>query len=311
MKSVMLEALENRALMSLVIDLRVAGAADGGKDVTVATVGQTIQLEAWGVVTGSNDVITDDGLTSAFGSFLSSLGGAVLGDLAVTELTPPYDSIATSAGKIQDLDGDGDLDVGSNEPPDAVSDYYFGRSRPITMGSDPAPGGGAQFKLADLTFTVSQLDTAGGSIALNFRPRPGSLRGIWMEDGVGMHSGIGTFAAGAPVVVTVQPPPTATIGGTVFIDQNGNGKLQKKDGPAVGFLVFDDVNGNGIHDADEASALTDAEGNFTLVLAPGTHTIGVVPQADYEPSKHLPTFYTITVEADEEVNDLLFGQEPI
>src|SRR5688572_20856130 len=145
MHHAMLETLENRTLMSLVVDLRVAGAADGDKDVTVTHVGQTIQLEAWGVVTGSNDVITDDGLQSAMGSFLSSAGGAVLGDLSATRVAP-FNALGSQEGRIQDLDGDGDLDVGSN---DFGPDFFNARSSSMQQGSDPGPTGAAQFKLAD------------------------------------------------------------------------------------------------------------------------------------------------------------------
>ena len=303
----MLETLESRRLMSLVVDLRAAGAADGDKAVTVTHVGQTIQLEAWGVVTGNNDVITDDRLQILIGSFLSSAGGAVFGDLAVTAHTPPFTGLGTADGKIQDLDGDGDSDVGSN---DFSPDYFVARSTTMTPGSEPAPGGtGAQFKLADLTFTVTGFASAGvsGTTELNFRPRPGSLRAVWMEDETPYHSGNNTFAAGTPIVLTVR---TATISGSVFLDQDGNGK-QKKGPDAVGWLVFDDLDGDGIHDADEASALTDADGNFTLTVAPGTHTIRVVPQDGYQPSRRLPSSYTITLASGDSVAGTLFGQQPI
>ena len=309
MKNAMFEALEMRALMSLVVDLRVAGGGDA-KEVAVTHVGQQVQLEAWGVVTGVNDV-TDEAMQSAMGSFLSSAGGAALGDLSVTRVAP-FNYLGSQPGRVQDLDADGDLDIGGANTTNA-GDYYNARAQFMQFTGEPLPDGqpGGQFKLADVTFTVTQLLSTTATTEVNFQPRPNSLPGfhaIWREDDTPKNPRTGTYAAGTPVLLTVTP---ATISGSVFIDENGNGIRQEDDKGAAGWLVFDDVDGDGVHDLNEASALTDADGIFSLDVVPGTHTIRIAQQAGYEPSKRLPTSYTFTVAALDEAGGAVFGQEPI
>ena len=90
----------------------------------------------------------------------------------------------------------------------------------------------------------------------------------------------------------------------------GNGKFLQASG-AAGWLVFDDRDGDGVHDANETSALTDVDGNFSLSVAPGTHTIRLVRQDHYVPSRRLRTSYTITVISADEIGGAMFGQRPI
>src|SRR5947207_215817 len=70
-----------------------------------------------------------------------------------------------------------DLDAGG---------FFVARASPAATNGPPAPGGGAQFKLADVSFVVTSL-LGGPSTQINFRPRaslPGSAVGAWFEDGV-------------------------------------------------------------------------------------------------------------------------------
>src|SRR6266487_3030292 len=107
-----IETLENRQLLSVTVDVRVAG---GGKNAAVTQVGQVVKLEAWAVVKGANSSPSDEGVQDILGSFLSSNfgGGAANGTLKVTR-TDPFIGSGSADGAQTDLDGDGDLDVGSN-----------------------------------------------------------------------------------------------------------------------------------------------------------------------------------------------------
>src|SRR5688572_15034407 len=99
------DALEDRRLLSATIDVRVAG---GGKTAIVESVGDVVELEVWGIVTGSNETGIDDDLRIAVGSFLSS-GNGVKGTLSARRIAP-FNAPQSSNGIQRDLDKDGDLD---------------------------------------------------------------------------------------------------------------------------------------------------------------------------------------------------------
>src|SRR5690242_17342988 len=103
------ESLEDRRLLSLVVDVRLAG---GGSSAAITKVGQVINLEVWATATGSNSTGSDEGVQNLAGSYVSSNsnGGSALGTLKAT-LLAPFDGSGSTAGKQQDVDGDGDLDV--------------------------------------------------------------------------------------------------------------------------------------------------------------------------------------------------------
>src|SRR3954452_5625949 len=75
--------------------------------------GGTVTFEVWSVITGYDPSNPNpDFLDYLHGSFLSANGG-LLGDLRA-QFAEEYGDFIASNGLRQDLDGDGDLDVGSN-----------------------------------------------------------------------------------------------------------------------------------------------------------------------------------------------------
>src|SRR5688500_9756283 len=88
------ESLESRELLSLMIDLRLAG---GGKSATITGTDQTINMELWAVVSGSNNDGSDDGLALVNGSLRSSNNGAALGNLTASR-TSAFSSSGSSNG---------------------------------------------------------------------------------------------------------------------------------------------------------------------------------------------------------------------
>jgi hypothetical protein len=271
-----IEALESRQLMSLTIDLRLAG---GGKDITVDHVGQIVNLEAWAIVKGNNADISDDGLQIAVGSVLSTNvgGGSALGDLTATPAAP-FNSFGSTPAAQQDLDGDGDLDAGSNNDPSAAGFLAIRSSSPTVNGA-AAAGGGAEFKIADVSFEVTSL-LGGASTQLNYRPRQrggSAVVALWKEDGSAVLKNVdtGTLLVGAPVVVHssgVSEP--ASLRGNVFNDLNASGKRDVSEPGLANWGVYLDLNQNAIRDANEPMALTNASGTYTFTgLSAGQYRV--------------------------------------
>jgi hypothetical protein len=173
-----MDRLERRQLLSLTIDLRLS---DDSKTVVVDHVGQVVQIQVYGQPRGVNANMTDEGLADICGSFLSGdeLGGAARGNLKVSRVYP-YNATGSTNGKQVDLDGDGDLDVGSNKPSSAKG-YYAGRFDPRWDPVNKMPRG-QEMRLAKLTFTVTQL-LSGDATLINFRNRVARTNELHMEDG--------------------------------------------------------------------------------------------------------------------------------
>jgi len=95
----------------------------------------------------------------------------------------------------------------------------------------------------------------------------------------------------APVVVTQGSAITGqsfgnfqlnTVSGKKINDVNGNGNVDPGDNGLAGWRIFNDRNGNNIWDSGtEESAVTAADGSYTLTLGPGTYKIREVGQAGW------------------------------
>ncbi len=219
------ETLEERQLMSLTMEIR---AADGSSSAAVSSVGQVINLDIVAVITagvvGANDnnISTSDprtfGIQNVTGSVLatSPYSHAVAGGLAAT-VDPNFKGIAFQNGTRQDLNGDGNIDVGSNNP-NSVAGYFFAHAgSQDTIGT--ANSTSNSIVVGELTYTVTSLNN-GGETDLNFRARPSSSQsgssGFYLVanwfDGVQYEANTGqgafasdqvsTISAGAPFVVT-------------------------------------------------------------------------------------------------------------
>ena len=63
-------------------------------------------------------------------------------------------------------------------------------------------------------------------------------------------------------------PPRAAgeFQGTVYADINGDGEFNADDVDLPSVIVFGDINRNGMRDPGEVTAVTDASGQYTLVV---------------------------------------------
>ena len=214
------EPLENRQMLSLTVDVR---ATDGSKIVDVSSVGQVVTLGIWATVTGKNGNPTQDTLQDVFGSFLSSETGpaSIDGNLAAVNL-PVFTANGSQPGDIQDLNGDGNLDVGSNSVNTPRNEYFDARSGSptgSTSGNAIVVGGSVEFEIGLLKYTVTSLNQ-GGETDISFRPEPVSitLGAVWSEDNTGKNGQTGIYQAGAPLVLTDPAIAAAPVAVSATVD---------------------------------------------------------------------------------------------
>jgi len=202
--------------------------ANTPKNIPAAAIGDVITFGVYADVTGSNSAKFQT-LQSFSGSFLSSGGGTKGNMVPAASRTPPFNASSSSVGLAQDLDGDGDLDIGSNNDADAAN-FFADRANNLTgphstdsngnsvftqAGTTPTSiANGTEYRVGTLRLTL----TAGGTAtSVNFRPRVAGTAATWAEDAdevsvvdpdtgatIISYSG-GTqgtvFNAGAPVLV--------------------------------------------------------------------------------------------------------------
>jgi hypothetical protein len=192
-------ALSSTASGELNIDVRATklnGAPLSGgntaKSVTVHQIGDVVSFDVFAVVVGTNASLSDDKIIHSSGSF-KSVGptkGTLVLDLVPTIINgdeplviPGFDGLGSSIGTQQDLDGDFDLDVGSNLD-SSTQNFWFARYHLAPVGApagslDPLTGG----RLIGFgTFTVSSLDVALPT-SINFFGRNATTASAYTQDG--------------------------------------------------------------------------------------------------------------------------------
>lgn len=99
------------------------------------------------------------------------------------------------------------------------------------------------------------------------------------------------------------------VSGTVFADLNADGfNPSFSNEPTLsGRTVFADANGNGQLDAGEVAAITNATGDYVLVLAPGKYSIRLLPGLNEINTKATAPDYTETVAEGAEQAGRHFG----
>jgi hypothetical protein len=158
------------------------GAGESPKLIPVVSNGDVITFDIFAVVTGTNTVTNDDKIISVSGSWRSSNGGLkgnLLADYVRSVEDPPfngYDAPGASVGLQQDLDGDGDLDVGSNVD-SAANDFWAARYVQATGQSAPFPNGR---RIGFGTFTVTNNT---GQTIVNFDGRNAATAANYFQDG--------------------------------------------------------------------------------------------------------------------------------
>jgi hypothetical protein len=195
------------------------------KNIPTVNANDVVSFDVFAVITGTNGVTNDDKFISAGGSWKST--GALKGTLlmnVVRSTTDPdtgevtsagFDGNGWSVGLQQDLDGDGDLDVGSNVDSDASNFWaarFFSAPAGAVAGSFSQTTGGR--KIGFGSFTVAAGPTGGTNI--NFDGRNASTAANYFQDNVTVQeeaaNGVLGLQIGAGGGVTPEPAALSLIG---------------------------------------------------------------------------------------------------
>jgi hypothetical protein len=240
-------------------DLRVHDT--GGKEALVTSIGQTVNLDVYEFVYGQNETPEDEGAYDSFGTFRSSTGG-LLGDLLGLTPPAPFNLSASGGGTLQDLDGDGDLDLGANST-QLSDDFYFIRGR-----QDGMPPGG--FYVGRAQFTVTSL--AGNSTELTYTPISNFIVTVAAAiDGanVGLQSDDPRLSIGAPVTIRagaiIDPGTEQFLDGTYTPHLKVEGTVKPTAGKTLAIATGIDVTSTGVFDARTASGGYDAANTIAVV----------------------------------------------
>jgi len=186
---------------SLNIDVRATSITGPGtlvssKQAINVQVGTVVRFDVFATVIGTNASLADDKFIAVSGSFRSgAIGtqGTLQLDLvrSVTDsngdmITPGFDGPNSSAGLQQNLDGDSDLDVGSNTDSDPANfwcaQYALAPEAASAGTANPVTGG---CRIGFGTFTVTA--PFGTAARINFEGRNAPLAAQYVQDGVAIQ----------------------------------------------------------------------------------------------------------------------------
>jgi RHS repeat-associated protein len=112
--------------------------------------------------------------------------------------------------------------------------------------------------------------------------------------------------------VVVDQAGTGQIQGTAFDDLDASGSRDPMEPPLPGRLIYLDLNHNGIHDADEPSETTDANGAYSFAnLTPAVYTVAMEGQSGSRQTLPATDTYVVTVNPQEVVSGIDFGATTI
>jgi hypothetical protein len=101
---------------------------------------------------------------------------------------------------------------------------------------------------------------------------------------------------------------SSTITGVVYNDLNDDDNQDSGDPGLAGWTVYIDLNGTGSYTSGDPTATTGSGGTYTFSgVAPGTYTIGVVPQSGFSTTQGSEE-WTVSTVAGQTVNGGSFGE---
>lgn len=182
--------------------------------------GDVIVIEVFAKITGAPGNPGAEGLQIAVFTMRSSSGGGIAVNFnSPLVLHEPFAIPIVQRGLVQDLDGDGDLDLGSNaigaspnpDPLLSGANNIVIHAGSMQTSGLPIPDGLA-FDLGTASITIgSVLPAAAVTLDALVADYPRALdhraRGLWEEDTFKKDGTSGTFTSGVPLTLTAAPEP--------------------------------------------------------------------------------------------------------
>ena len=207
-----------QAAATLTIDMRAA-AVDGvpAPDPKAFCVipGSIVAFDVYAIVTGATEAPGLEGFQIAVGSILSPTSLDAHMDVLTNELVSPFAAAGATVGLRTDLDGDGDIDIGTNGTAAATANDIAARSASMTTGN--ASGlGPSEFKFYSFTARVGSVGTGSG-LGINWRKTDFTgltTEYVWQENGVlttsrGVNGGsVALVQVGLPIYTVLDCIPT-------------------------------------------------------------------------------------------------------
>ncbi|MEG4519985.1 SdrD B-like domain-containing protein, partial [Microcoleus sp. AT9_A5] len=185
---------------------------------------------------------------------------------------PPIFTGRISGRKFNDLNRNGRLEAGSDQPQSGVTLFLDQNSNGQLDSGElqtqtDSLGGYSFSNLPPATYTVQEIVPAGFT-----RVTPVQAVTVANE------------TTNFDILNIAQTPPTVTgsISGRKFNDINANGIIDVGEPGIPGFTIYIDLNRNNIFDSSEPSRLTDATGSYQFNdLQPDTYTLREVQQPGF------------------------------
>jgi subtilase family serine protease len=277
-------------------------------------------------VGGTHLNLTSSGAYSSESGYDSSGGG-----ISAYEAKPAFQS-SLSQSSSNRLTPDVSIDGDPNTGVDVYDSYNGGYANKWyriagTSLSAPAWGGliaianqgRASVKLSALTGsqTLSQLYSISSS---DFHDITSGNNGYSAGSGYDLVSGRGTPIAnllepalsGVSATAPVTTSSTASISGEIYLDTNGNAKLDSGESAFSGIKIYLDMNDNGVLDSGEYSMTVGSSGTYTFGDLPaGTYHIREVVPSGYQLTNPTSGVYNITVTNGQKVTGENWGNRKI
>lgn len=103
----------------------------------------------------------------------------------------------------------------------------------------------------------------------------------------------------------------ARVSGNLFRDINSNRNKDAAEPGAGVITIYADANGNSVFDFGERFTISDANGNYTIGLPPGTHSLRIAVPTGLRLTSPLSGINTVTVTATSNINNINFGFEQL